>query len=57
MWQHNGTPNDLIGLLSVNAQPHVDFHGLVELRWFVRFQDFNRLRQRHRLFRSLFVGF
>ena len=46
MRQNNGAANHLIGMLRIDAQPHVNFDGLVELRKMDLLQQAHRVRDR-----------
>ena len=48
--QHDAAANELIALCGVNAQPHVDFDGLVELRPFQLLEQLDGTIQRLRAF-------
>ena len=51
MGQNQRAADDLIGLLGVNPQPHVDFHRLVEFRWWKALQKRHGIGDGHGGFR------
>ena len=53
MRQHDRAANDLVRLLRIDTQSHVNFDGLVELRVAEFFQLFDGGRQRHGIFGPL----
>lgn len=48
VWQDHGATHDLVSLLGIDPQSHMDFHGLVKLGTVKFFQLLDSLVERHR---------